>query len=143
MSHQEPASALSRRTLLAGVATAALTSQATAQTPRQGGVLVIAQTTEPPALCSAFNSSTYIGLISCKVLEGLVAYDDKQQPLPLLAESWTISPDALTYTFALRQGVKWHDGKPFSSADVAFCARRNLEQAAPAQQRHLGRADGR
>lgn len=33
--------------------------------------------------------------------------------------SWTISPDGLLYSFKLRQGVKWHDGKPFTSADVA------------------------
>ena len=36
-----------------------------------------------------------------------------------MATAWTISPDGLTYTFTLRQGVKWHDGEPFTSADVA------------------------
>ncbi|MEW6322123.1 MAG: ABC transporter substrate-binding protein [Acidobacteriota bacterium] len=39
---------------------------------------------------------------------------------PWLAESWTTSADALTYTFTLRDGVTWNDGTPFTSADVAF-----------------------
>ena len=39
---------------------------------------------------------------------------------PLLAESWEVSRDGLTYTFKLKRGVKWHDGKPFTARDVAF-----------------------
>jgi peptide/nickel transport system substrate-binding protein len=44
--------------------------------------------------------------------------DEKVEPL--LAESWTISPDGKEYVFKLRPGVTWHDGKPFTSADVKF-----------------------
>ena len=43
-------------------------------------------------------------------------------PKPALAASWKISPDGKTYTFNLRRGVTWHDGKPFTSADVKFSA---------------------
>ena len=38
--------------------------------------------------------------------------------VPDLAESWTISPDGLTYTFKLRPGVTWQDGQPFTAKDV-------------------------
>ena len=41
-------------------------------------------------------------------------------PRPELATSWTTSPDGKTWTFQLRQGVKWQDGEPFTSKDVAF-----------------------
>ncbi|MDR2376283.1 MAG: ABC transporter substrate-binding protein [Treponema sp.] len=37
-----------------------------------------------------------------------------------LAQSWTVSPDGLTYTFTLKNNIKWHDGTPFSADDVAF-----------------------
>jgi peptide/nickel transport system substrate-binding protein len=50
----------------------------------------------------------------------LVRYDEKYEPEPCLAESWTTSDDGLTWTFALRDGVTWHDGEPFTSADVKF-----------------------
>lgn len=50
----------------------------------------------------------------------MLNYDFDLKPLPALATSWSISPDGKQYTFHLRQGVKWHDGKDFTSADVAF-----------------------
>ncbi len=48
---------------------------------------------------------------------------------PRLAESWETSPDGLTVTFKLRPGVKWHDGTPFTAADVAFSIRRIKDPA--------------
>ncbi|MFX5693271.1 ABC transporter substrate-binding protein, partial [Acinetobacter baumannii] len=41
-------------------------------------------------------------------------------PQPQLATSWAVSADGLEYQFNLRRGVKWHDGRDFTSADVAF-----------------------
>ncbi|MDB5537710.1 MAG: putative transporter-binding protein precursor, partial [Devosia sp.] len=53
--------------------------------------------------------------------DGLVRYDrDWNKVIPNLAESWEISEDAKTYTFHLRAGLKWNNGKPFTSADIAF-----------------------
>ena len=55
-----------------------------------------------------------------EVVEGLLDYDNDINPKPSLATTWDVSPDGLTYRFGLRPGVLWHDGKPFTSADVAF-----------------------
>jgi peptide/nickel transport system substrate-binding protein len=51
----------------------------------------------------------------------LVGFDPKDlSPRPELAESWTVSPDGKTWTFKIRQGVKWQDGQPLTAKDVAF-----------------------
>lgn len=56
-----------------------------------------------------------------KYFSTLVLYDVNFQFLQGdLAKSWTVSPDGLKYTFKLRDGVTWHDGKPFTSKDVKF-----------------------
>ena len=97
----------------------AVTAVAHAQ-PRPGGTLVITQGAEPAALVSGVNTSTFIGTVSTKMHEGLLDYDFDLKPRAALAESWTVSPDGKTYTFKLRRGVTWHDGKPFTSADVKY-----------------------
>ncbi|HEY6737173.1 MAG TPA: peptide ABC transporter substrate-binding protein [Candidatus Saccharimonadia bacterium] len=57
--------------------------------------------------------------ISRLIFSGLTRYNSLRQIVPDLA-TWDVSNDGKTYTFHLRHGVKWHDGVPFSSADVAF-----------------------
>jgi len=55
------------------------------------------------------------------VFEGLVAYDQKTlQPVPSLAEKWDVSADGLKYTFHLRQGVKFHNGRVMTADDVKY-----------------------
>ncbi|MBI3943617.1 MAG: ABC transporter substrate-binding protein [Chloroflexi bacterium] len=62
--------------------------------------------------------------------DGLVrASDNWDTAEPDLAESWTVSPDGKTYTFKLRKNVKWHDGKPFTAADVEFTYKTFLTKA--------------
>lgn len=75
---------------------------------------------EPATLVSAFDSTMTNGMIGAKVLEGLVTYDADLNPVPALAERWEISDDGLTIRFDLRRGVKWHDGRDFTSGDVAW-----------------------
>jgi peptide/nickel transport system substrate-binding protein len=75
---------------------------------------------EPPSL-SSFNTTAGTTITaSSKVLEGLLGYDEKLAPQPALATAWEAAADGLSYRFTLRQGVKWHDGQPFTSEDVAF-----------------------
>ncbi len=93
-----------------------------AQEPVKGGTLTMVVQPEPPGLVSAFNSAGPIGVVSTKILEGLITYDYDMNPKPSLAETWKVSPDGKTITFNLRKGVKWHDGKDFTSADVQFSA---------------------
>ncbi len=54
------------------------------------------------------------------VFDYLVDVDPQSNIAPRLATDWTISPDGLTYTFALAEGVTFHDGSPFSAADVVY-----------------------
>ncbi len=54
------------------------------------------------------------------IFQGLVALNERGEPVPALAESWEISPDQKDITFRLRRDVRWHDGVPFSAADVVF-----------------------
>ena len=93
---------------------------ADAGTPVRGGVLNIAISPEPTGLTSAFITTMNIGMVSSKVLEGLVSYDLNLQPVPALATSWEQAKDGRAITFKLRQGVKWHDGQDFTSADVEY-----------------------
>jgi peptide/nickel transport system substrate-binding protein len=55
-------------------------------------------------------------------VEALVDLDANGNPAPVLAIGWEAAPDGRTVTFRLRQGVTWHDGKPFTAADVQFTA---------------------
>jgi peptide/nickel transport system substrate-binding protein len=54
------------------------------------------------------------------VFEGLTQIDERNEVVPLLAEDWLVSDDGLTYTFHLRDSVRWQDGEPFTAKDVVF-----------------------
>lgn len=58
--------------------------------------------------------------INALLFNGLTAHDGENQVVPGLAERWDYDENAYTYTFHLRDGVKWHDGQPLTSADVKF-----------------------
>ncbi len=88
--------------------------------PAKGGTLVIAQYPEPSILTASIGGGGATNNISPKIFDGLLAYDNDLKPVPQLAESWEVSDDGLTITFRLRRNAKWHDGTPFTSADVEF-----------------------
>ncbi|MBZ9851479.1 ABC transporter substrate-binding protein [Mesorhizobium sp. CA14] len=119
---------ISRRGLLAGsallLASTALPTIGLAQTPKKGGRLIVAADSEPRNLNPAIVASNGVFFISSKIVETLAeaSFDAKDGLQPRLALSWEGAADGLSVTFKLRDGVKWHDGKPFTSADVAFSA---------------------
>jgi len=112
-----------RETLLLGAA-AMLPAQALAQaeTPRRGGVLTVHFATEQRILNPSLQASTGVYIVGGKMQEALLDLDAQGNPVGVLAERWESAPDGLTHTFHLRRGVQWHDGRPFTSADVQFTA---------------------
>ncbi len=99
--------------------------------PKQGGTLVMDVQPEPPTLASYISTSGPIGEVSAKVYDGLFEYGFDLKPTASLATSWTVSTDGKTITFKLRDGVKFHDGQPFTSADVQFSIMEVLKKFHP------------
>jgi peptide/nickel transport system substrate-binding protein len=108
---------------LAGIATELgqpLRSEA-ADAVRSGGTLVIGAGPEATSgLTSAITSAGTAQMVSGKIFDGLLTFDEQFNPKPQLATHWEQSSDGLSLTFHLRPGVRWHDGKPFTSDDVAY-----------------------
>ena len=100
--------------------------------PVVGDWVVVRYDSEPDTL-NPMNSTTAnatyteYGTNSSQIFETLLQYDvakNWQFDKPLLAESYPeVSADHLVYTFTIREGVRWHDGKPFSIDDVLFSAK--------------------
>ncbi|MCW3474209.1 ABC transporter substrate-binding protein [Limobrevibacterium gyesilva] len=116
-----PTRLLAAATMVAGLLAATTLH---AQEPKRGGILKIYQR-DSPASASIHEEATYSTNVPfMAVFNNLVIYkqDVPQNSLdsivPELATSWAWSPDNLRLTFKLREGVKWHDGKPFTSKDV-------------------------
>lgn len=115
-----------REALAAMAALSVLTVSTTtlADEGKQGGILRMYHR-DSPANASIHEGATYsVNIPFMPVFNNLVIYkqDEPQNRMddivPELAESWAWVNDNKTLTFKLRQGVKWHDGKPFTSADV-------------------------
>ena len=88
------------------------------------------------------NSFAQYVLINC--FEGLVTYDSTGTLVPGNAESWDISDDGLTYTFHLRDGLKWSDGTDLNAKDFEYSFKRmaDPDTAAPYAETCLGMIDG-
>ena len=102
-----------------------------AQAEKEGGTLVMIVQPEPPSLASFVSTSGPIGLMAPKIYEGLLDYDKDLKAVPALAKSWDVSEDGKTVTFNLNKGIKWHDGEPFTSADVQFSIMNVLSKVHP------------
>ncbi|HEY7542230.1 MAG TPA: ABC transporter substrate-binding protein, partial [Methylomirabilota bacterium] len=107
------------RTLLTLVALTIALALATpvshaAETPRHGGVLLAVIGADPPSL-DAHQESTFATLqLVAPLYSTLLQTDPYDYPKIIgdAASEWKISPDALTYTFKIRPGIRFHDGSP-------------------------------
>lgn len=91
-----------------------------ALTPAYGDTFIEASIGDASTLLPVLASDTASSDINSQLYNGLIRYNKDLVAEGELAESWEISEDNLTITFFLRKNVKWHDGVPFTSADVKF-----------------------
>lgn len=110
--------------LVIGVIAVGFAPMAAAET-----AVVIGLQQEPTSLDPTAEATASIdGMLTHNVYESLVSVTEDGEVVPDLAESWTVSDDGLTYTFTLRDGVKFHDGSDLDSADVAFSFARAMAE---------------
>jgi peptide/nickel transport system substrate-binding protein len=102
-----------------------------AHKPAYGDTLIEASIGEPSTLLPVLASDSASSDINGHVYDGLLRYDKNLRLEGVMAESWEISPDNLTITFRLRKGIKWHDGAPFTSADVLFTYQMYIDPKVP------------
>ena len=113
-----------RATLLSATLLAASTllplPASAAEEPKRGGTLVIGSTQTPRHLNGAVQSGIATAMPSTQIFASPLRFDDKWNPQPYLAESWKLADDGKSLTLKLRKDAVFHDGKPITSADVAF-----------------------
>ncbi|HVC64049.1 MAG TPA: ABC transporter substrate-binding protein, partial [Candidatus Dormibacteraeota bacterium] len=116
-------------TVIAALCAAAIAAPVAAQTP---STLVIQVSTEPPGLDLTSNPSSAIaGVVFDNVQEGLIKIDRTGKMVPWLAERW-YTTDSKNYTFFLRKGVRFHNGREVKAADVKFA----LDRAVNPETKH-------
>ena len=101
------------------LAMALAASTALAETPKN--TLVVADTIDDIITLDPAEAFEFSGVeVGANVYDKLINIDisKNNELIPDLAESWSVSPDNLTYTFKLRPGVKFHSGNPLTAADV-------------------------
>lgn len=82
--------------------------------------LVLALTVDPDGLHPILDSGDNTIIISNAIYDNLVAYNERLEVVPRLAKSWEIEDGGKRFVFKLDESITWHDGKPFTSADVKF-----------------------
>ena len=105
----------------------------TTRVPAAGGSLAEGMVGAPRALnpLLAENNPVERELVSL-IFDGLTRYDEAGELVPALARSWEVGEEGRTVTFTLADDVTWHDGRPFSAADVLFTYQLLQDEAFPA-----------
>ncbi|MBI5303866.1 MAG: hypothetical protein HY868_17145 [Chloroflexi bacterium] len=106
---------------------AAPTTSAASSAPKKGGIIKYGLSVDPAGLDPHIHNGAAPAFIKTMVYDTLTRYDETGKIIPGLAVSWQV-PDNKTYVFTLRDGVKWHDGSPFSADDVKYTFDRILDK---------------
>jgi peptide/nickel transport system substrate-binding protein len=93
---------------------------ATVPKPARGGTAVEARVGAAGVLNPLFETVDSTRDVNSLIYQGLTSVDPQQNIVGVLTTDWTVSPNLLTYTFNIRDGVKWADGQPFTADDVLF-----------------------
>lgn len=88
--------------------------------PLYGGAMIVGLATDPAGLNIALTTNLSESMVTSGIFNKLVRLGADEEFLPELAESWEIAEDGMSYTFHLDDNITWHDGTPFTSADVKF-----------------------
>lgn len=88
--------------------------------PPEGGELRVLLPFEPRSLAPNSPGDEVALVLASNLFNKLVSFDAESRLYPDLAESWTVGAGGLSYTFNLRRGVHWHDGRPFTADDVRW-----------------------
>ena len=98
----------------------AASAAAGSEEPRSGGILKRTHPTDPAGFDPVQDSSINTVFLIAPIYSQLLRFDPQggEALTPELAENWQLTPDGRQLTFTLRDGVEWHDGEPFTSADV-------------------------
>lgn len=87
----------------------------------KGGTFKVQMDSAPTTLNALSSTDFYASEVQAKVMDSLLDKDPETRDfIPSLAKEWKISKDGMSFEFTLRDGVKWHDGKPLTAEDVKF-----------------------
>jgi oligopeptide transport system substrate-binding protein len=95
--------------------------------------LVFALQSVPDGLDPGITNNSFSAPFLFNLFDGLITYDQDNNIVPALAESWTIGGDGTVYTFKLRPGLKWSDGSPLTANDFVYSYFRVLDPKTTAQ----------
>src|SRR5262249_55380619 len=105
-----------------------------AEQPRAGGVFRVAMIGEPPTLDLHTTTAVIVQQITWHIYETLYTYDRQYNAIPLLVDTHSVTDNGRTYVFRLRRGVKFHNGKEMTAADVVASLKRWGRLATPGKQ---------
>lgn len=105
--------------------------------PTRGGIYRRPLEFNPKTLDPALSIDTYADTVTRQVFDGLVQFDKDLNVIPAIAKSWKISPDGLIYTFYLREGVKFHNGREVTADDFVYSFTRIIDRKSNSPAAHL------